>query len=367
MDSEIKILLVKYISGQASAEEAKWLKAWIKETPANEEYYIELYEAWHNALIIKHEIDTDKAYADFTERTGQAGAAGAGAGSSGFNIGRLWKVIAAAASVVVCFSIALYYFAAGGEKESEFIVLNVSKGSREHVVLPDGSKVWVNAGSELRYQKDFGEISRTLYLNGEAYFDIAPSTKKIPFIVRTRDYVIRDIGTVFNIKAYTDMSVFEAAVLEGEISVEGKFNQDLKEPAKVFLKRRQVLKVDNREMTGGAGIGLSQERPPKAIAPLQIRQLNAAEEDQYVGWKDGLLAFNDASFGEIALDIERRYDVKIIFEDEDLKGYKYSGNFSSVNDIHTLFDIIKKTTPIDYSIRGKEISIKKDQLKLKMN
>lgn len=353
MNSDIKLLVVKYITGQASEKEADWVRAWIKESPANEAYFAELYETWHNALISGHQIDTDKAYSEFLDRTGQK------AEWAGTGIRQIWRRIAAAAAIVICFSAGFYYFTKPASKESELTVVNVTKGTRKQLVLPDGSKVWINAGSTLKYKKDFGKTSRTVYLSGEAYFDIAPGDKKIPFMVKTKDFVIRDIGTVFNIKAYSEMPVFEAAVLEGEVSVEGRFNQNVKS-AKVFLKRRQILKVDMEHASRGEVAGPLSKSTYKADVPVQIQQLNPEEEDQYIGWKDGLLAFHDSSFGQIARDIERRYNVRVIFENEDLKEFKYSGSFRSVNDVSTVLEIIKKTTPINYSIRGKEILISRD-------
>ncbi len=356
MNSDIKLLVVKYITGQASEEEADWLRAWIKESPENEAYFAELYETWHNALISRHQIDTDKAYSEFLDRTGQIAEP---AERTGTGIRQIWSRIAAAAAIVICFSAGLYYFTGPAGHEREFTVVNVTKGTRKQFVLPDGSKVWVNAGSSLKYEKDFGQTSRTVYLNGEAYFDIAPGDKKVPFMVKTKDFVIRDIGTVFNIKAYSEIPVFEATVLEGEVSVEGKFSQETKS-AKVFLKRKQVLKVDIEHLSMSNAAGPLSKPTYKADVPVQIQQLNPEEEDQYIGWKDGLLAFHDSSFGQIAQDIERRYNVRVIFENEDLKDFKYSGSFRSVNDVTTVLNIIKKTTPINYSIRGREILISRN-------
>lgn len=353
MDSDIKILVVKYITGQASEKEADWLKAWMKESPENEAYFAELYETWHNTLITGHQINTDKAYTEFLSRTGQAAGP---AGRAAAGITQLWRRIAAAAAIVLCLSAGFYYFTRPPGNESELTVVNVTKGSRKKLVLPDGSKVWINAGSTLKYEKDFGETSRTVYLNGEAYFDIAPGHKKIPFLVKTRDFVIRDIGTIFNIKAYSGMPVFEATVLEGEVSVEGKFNQKAKS-AKVFLKRRQVLKIDIGQQSGNVA-ATAQSKLIEADVPVRIQQLNPEAEDQYIGWKDGLLAFHESTFEQIAQDIERRYNVRIIFENKDLKDFKYSGSFRSVNDVTTVLEIIKKTTPINYSIIGDKIIIK---------
>lgn len=361
MNSQIKILAVKYISGQTSEEEAEWFKAWIKESPQNEKYYIDLYETWHNSLIAKPEINIDKAYADFLARTSRTSMTGVfDEPERDIRIRHIWRGIAAAAAIVLCFSIGFYYFSKPVGKESEFIVFNVLKGARKHLILPDGSNVWVNAGSTLKYQKDFGRTSRTVYLSGEAYFNIAPSAKTAPFLVKTKDFVIRDIGTVFNIKAYSEMPVFEAAVLEGEVSVEGTFTRDTKTTAKVFLKRRQVLKIDTRRVSEKVAAGSSLKRQEKARMPVQIQQINPEEEDQYIGWKDGLLVFYESSFGQIAKDIERRYNVKINFVDEDLKEFKYSGSFRSVKDVTTVFEIIRKTTPINYSVRGNEIFIRKE-------
>jgi len=351
MDDYTKELVVKYITGQANGSEKVHVKSWIREDPENEEYYISLYEAWHAGLHASDALpDPDIAFKNFILR------------NEPVVVGRrsiLWRRLAVAASMAVFFGFGFYFY----YNRSQVSALNwtevyVKKGDKRKILLADGSTVWLNSGSRFRYAKDFGQTSRTVYLDGEAYFDIKPGKKNVPFIVNTSGYVIRDIGTVFNVKSYAEEGSFETAVIEGKISVEGKLLPHSKEESKVYLDEKQVIKIKNAQagdpdkpMTTGMG-GSARE-------PLKVLEISLAQVKVYNGWRDDLMVFESASFGEIAQTLGRRYNVKIDFGSEDLKDYVYSGTFRDVKDISTILNVIKETTPIAYTVKGRNIAIRR--------
>ncbi len=355
MNNDIKILAGKYITGQASEEEKRLVKQWIRESPENEAYYVQLYETWQDSMHARPDlIDTDLAYRKFISKV---------------EPGRLvyrslnnkWVKIAAAALVVFICTLGVYYYnSRNDDSQAKWLIVKVANGKTRKIILPDGSIVWINAGSSLKYKKDFNLISRDVYLSGEAYFDIAPSKKNIPFLVQTDHFVIHDIGTVFNIKAYPDGSLFEAAVFEGKVSVEGRFGGDPEEKSKVFLSEKQVIRINTDKLAGKSGKRAGSQDVKSNINELvKVVEVTPSQIDEYKGWKDNFLVFDGDTFQQIARDLERRYDVKIAFKSSELQDYKYSGSFRDIKDINTVLEIIKKTTPIDYTIKGTEITIGK--------
>ncbi len=348
MNEDIKISIVKYITGQASEAECFEVKEWIKSSRENEAYYIQLYETWHNSLYInKYSLNVDKAFDAFYSKNIQPEEPAYRRLSSG----RHWFGIAASL-VLLCIA-GIYYYKMNNTPE-QWLTVKVAKGATKKVILPDGSSVWINSGSNIRYSRAFGINNRTVFLTGEAYFDIAPISKNIPFLVKAGKFTIRDVGTVFNVKAYPDEKIFETAVVEGKVSVEGVLTESADYQSKVFLDAKQVLKINRQAEVREVK---SKSVKTESLEPVKVVQIQESQLSEYSGWKDNLLVFENDSFEEIAKVLERRYNVRIFINDENLKGYHYTGTFRNLSNINTVFKVIKKTTPINYAINGNAITV----------
>lgn len=347
MSEDIKLTLVKYISGQADETEAAEIREWIRSSPGNEELFFQLYEAWHSSLATENSVDADAAFALFAAKTIHRKPL----------IQKIsgWLRVAAAIILLPAIGLALFRQFESGKKQARMIVLRVPAGLPRKVSLPDGSLVWVNAGTEIRYSAEFGKVDRTIYLNGEAYFDIAKTSSGIPFLVKTDKYTIRDVGTVFNVKAYPDEDMFETAVMEGKVSVEGPLSESSSEDSKVFLDAHQVLKISNS--TNSSKENTVKPELAGMIEPVKVLQINPSEIEEFNGWRNDLLIFEDDSFADIARILERRYNVSIHFASETLKNYKYTGTFKNVQDVENVLEIIKETTPIRYTISNHIVEV----------
>ena len=334
-NEEIKPLLVKYITGEANQADIEQVKEWINAHPENEQYFAQLYETWHNMLYLQPAgINKDNAFQQFLPAKVN-------------RYGRLikWSRIAAVVAVFAALSVMLInQHKKTTEKVSQ---IAVSKGVIKKIILSDGTVVWLNAGSKLNYGADFGKTSRTVYLEGEAFFEIAPGKKTIPFLVNTQNYTIRDIGTKFNLKAYPNDPFFETTVVKGEVSVEGNINSNTHELNRIYVKPRQVLRIYYRPENDVQKPNIQES---KGYNEIQVLQVDSAKLSQYDGWKEDLLVFDGNTLDEISKILERRYNVKILMNDESLKAIRYSGNFKNVESISKVFDIIKGNTPIEYSI-----------------
>jgi ferric-dicitrate binding protein FerR (iron transport regulator) len=331
----MKILATKYIAGQADEKEAVLVRQWIRMSKRNEECYIQLYETWHDILNAEPGIiDREQAYQLFLERT---------TGSKKLRwIMPGWMKVAAAAAVVVTISTVGYFYYRPTQKVQPWTEIDVSEGTTRKLVLADGTNIWINAGSHFRYNGDFGKTSRTVYLDGEAYFDIAKSKDNIPFLIKTKNFTIRDIGTIFNIKAYSDEPL-EATVIEGKISVEGKLSTHDIENSKVFLEKKQVLKINSQ---------------PEGIKErIKVSTIDSSQVQLYNGWKDNFLVFDEISLKELAKIIERRYDVEMVIGDKKLEEFTYTGSFRNVESIVKVMEIIKATTPVSYQVNGRVVTI----------
>lgn len=331
----MEILVAKYITGQADEQETVLVKEWISKSKENEDYYIQLYETWHDMLNAEPGlIDADHAYQLFLERTT--------AKKSLYRRMSSWKKVAAAAAVIAAITISFFYFRNTGSKEQVWTEVKVAEGSTRKLTLDDGSVIWVNAGSQLSYNTDFGESARTVHLEGEAYFDIAKSKNNIPFIIKTKDFTIRDIGTKFNLKAYADEPL-EATVIEGKISVEGKLSKHNEENSKVLLEQKQVLKINSQ--------------PENNAEHVKVVTVDSSQLELYKGWTDNFLGFDEVSLKELAKIMERKYNVQIVIENKELENYKYTGSFRNVENITKIMEIIKATTPVTYRIEGRTVII----------
>ena len=258
----------------------------------------------------------------------------------------------AAAAVIIMICGLVFYNIQSNKRAENLVELKVPHGGAKRIALPDGSTVWVNAGSEITYPEDFGKTSRTVYLVGEAYFDIAETDTEVPFIVKAENFTIRDVGTIFNVKAYPEEDVFETTVVEGKVSVEGKLTSGSDEESKVFLDANQVLKINMAEVTSNSG------KATAGMEPIKVVQIPDSEIERYNGWKDDFLVFEGETFEEITRILERRYDVKIVFENEKLKNFRYTGTFKNIENISNVLHVIQENTPLSYEAEGRLITIK---------
>jgi ferric-dicitrate binding protein FerR (iron transport regulator) len=350
MNENDKILIVKYITRQTTEDEAAMVKYLISSSKAHEDFYVQYYETWQKSLHYDIDaIDTDKAYAKFLS------SATTDAIPVKKPVITLVRLAIAASIILICaFGIYFYNSKPGLDIPAQALAENeikVPKGSTRKAVLPDGTKVWINAGTSLKFEKDFGSSSRTVYLDGEAYFDIADH--KVPFIVKTSRHTIRDIGTIFNVKAYADDLEFETAVIEGEVSIEGKLSLNSNKAEMVSVKQQQVLKLNYAPVAVSGQI----KTDVADLIEAKVQKVNSSQLEVYTGWTEDLLVFEGKTFQEISKIMERKYDVEIVMNDLKLRNYAFTGSFKNVDKVEKALKILKETTDINYEQKGRIITI----------
>jgi ferric-dicitrate binding protein FerR (iron transport regulator) len=233
--------------------------------------------------------------------------------------------------------------------------ITISQGSRSKIQLPDGSQVWINSGSKLTYENSFKGTTREVKLDGEAYFDVVKDAAH-PFIVHTSGIDIKVLGTAFNVKAYNIEPTIEATLIHGSIEV---INKNQPGSPKIMLKPHEKL-VYNKYPVQAIKDQRADIKPAETDAySITIKPLRKNIEDSDIietAWVYNKLVFEDERLEDLALKMEKWYNLKINIENEKLKNYKVSGSF--VNETaEEAFRELQFLVPINYSINNNEIVI----------
>jgi len=203
-------------------------------------------------------------------------------------------------------------------------------GSRTKIVLPDGSQVWLNAGSNLDYNNStFNKELREVSLNGEAYFDVTKNPEK-PFIIHTKKMDIKVLGTVFNVRSYSDEKIAEAALIKGSIEVTLKDRKD----QKIILKPNEKISISNEEPKAEKKPEkiTSAKANPVRIPQFEVNDLKPNPTYNIIGeiaWTQNKLFFEDETLEDIGLRMERWFGKKVTIANESLKNVHYTGNYEN--------------------------------------
>ncbi len=199
-------------------------------------------------------------------------------------------------------------------------------GSRTFVQLDDGSEVYLNHGSKLKYPHKFVGSTREVRLTGEGYFTVAHNPEN-PFIVRARNVNVRAVGTEFNVYAYPNEKSIETTLVNGKVIV-GK-------------------------LTGKGEVQLIESMNPGehlSFHPAKSQYSSTKGEiEKYISWKDGRLVFKNDPIDHIANRLSRWYNVDIEFENEQVKDFTYTATFMDET-LTQILNLLKLATPIDYKI-----------------
>lgn len=220
------------------------------------------------------------------------------------------------------------------EKKPVYYTLRSPQGSVSEMTLPDGTIIFLNAGSQIKYTSEEKANVREVFLDGEAWFDVEKNEEK-PFIVHTPFYNVQVLGTQFNVKAYKEEETVATTLEKGSVLVTSSNNFKLKEDIK--LKPGGQLIYNKTK---------------------NIIQLKTVETRLFTSWKDNELIFIETTFGDLVKLLERRYGVKIAVTDKSILNDHYTGTLKNET-ILEILEIIKHTQPIRYKIEGQKIIIQK--------
>lgn len=219
------------------------------------------------------------------------------------------------------------YHSSGGEATAGENILSTPRGGQYQLILPDGSRVWLNAASSITYPTAFSGKERAVTITGEAYFEIARD-KSRPFRVMTGNLVITDIGTQFNVMAYSDERSVQATLIEGSIKVS-------KGQAGIVLTPGQQAVAGNESHT--------------------IKIINEANIDEVIAWKNGSFQFSNMDLRTIMRQLTRWYDVDVVFEGN-TPDIRIGGFIHKNVSLSTVMEFLKGNG-VRYKLEGKKITI----------
>jgi ferric-dicitrate binding protein FerR (iron transport regulator) len=231
-------------------------------------------------------------------------------------------------------------------RELAYNEIIVPLGEKAQIILSDGSHVWINSASKLRYPVMFGETSRDVTLEGEAFFDVVKKHGQT-FVVNTRDVKVNVLGTAFNVKCYPGDEKTQTIVVRGEVKVED-IHGDQKA---IIIKPNEMATLQNR---------ITPDQITSRLNSITVRKV---DPEGLVSWKDQMLVFNGESFDDLAIKMERWFNVRIKIDDIELKTERYSGKFVHNETVYQVLEAIKITTPIVYKVEKDTIIISKIQRK----
>jgi len=360
-------IIVRFLMKEASESDILLLEGWITSDVDNKNYFDQIRNTW-NSIELDKELDDLKIEKDFNriQETIQES-------KYRYTKSRRWPfltennwILKAVAIFFIGSGFSWFVFQKPFSQDANSIVYNTietPRGSRATIKLPDGSKVLLNAESKLIYPQQFTLEKREILLEGEAFFEIEKDPDR-EFLVKTPDLTVKVFGTRFNVKSYPGENTTETTLVEGSISVyknsmNGKMNGKeikmnpnerlvlYKDQEKSTLSESQVRKMQNLP-----------ERKPKLVLSKRI------DTGRFTSWKDGQLKIKSEPMKKLAVILERRYDVKIYFEDEEIKLFKFTGTFKNET-IEQVLAAMELASPINYRIEEREIWIGKNERAIK--
>jgi ferric-dicitrate binding protein FerR (iron transport regulator) len=361
-----KEVLIKYLTGSANEAEREYARNWINENKKNQLYFDELHAYYLTSKITQKPSGFNKDVgwnrvqakfykANFLDEVKKRKLI--------INRAIFYSIFNAAAIVLIAFLISNNFFhrlklirTEIYDSQNEIIV---PLGAKSTITLPDGTKVWLNAGSRLSYPANFEKKSREVYLEGEAYFDVRHYSRKNLFVVKTSDITIKVYGTQFNVKSYPDENIIQTTLVKGSVAIET--NSGSQSGKAIFLKPNQTATFVKFTTTSHEqNSKIIQDFPDSSkkvnekilIAPLK-------NPEPIISWKDEKWIIEGEKLEQLAIKLERRYNVKISFENESLKQYKFSGTLKDET-FEQVLKIIMLSAPIVYDIEGNRVKFIED-------
>ena len=339
-NNDFLLLVSKRLSGEATEAELRELDAVLNSDAAHalqfkiQQQYWEEHESLNQQdveaslqkLLGRLELPAEEATPEIAPKTRRI-----------FGYSRI--SVAAAASIIVIISLSIFFLPVARKQSSHSQLASLekkqnSKGIKSTIQLADGSKIWLNADSKIQYPEVFEGDTREVYLNGEAFFEVAKNPAK-PFIIHLANGTVRVLGTSFNIRAYDNEKSVETSVATGKVAFIPRYKNVTKKVDTIFLtpnkKLSYVFTAEKIE-----------------VAPT------VAVNDK--AWTEGKMIFKAMRLQEIATELERNFAKKVVFLDEAAKNYILTGSFqdNSLEEVMYYFSLSKK---IYYKITDNELHI----------
>ena len=322
IDEEV---LVAFLKGELDAAQAAAVEAWYDRSAANRRMLGQVYYILYVSDRINDAagIDVERSLRQFKRR---------------MHAGRRISLRRSAVRIAAAAVITAVLLAGGlttvllSKRLAQPVTVVTQLGERSQVVLPDGTKVWLNSSSSVEYVAPFFSRQRRVKMEGEAYFEVEHD-RRAPFVVSTNGLDIEVLGTRFNIRNDDNEHRVTTVLLEGAV----KAYASGREQASVRLHPAQQLVFDTRTHA--------------------MRLTDCPSAERSINWIDGRFCFEHDTFGEIVAELKRYYNVDIRFMDNRLRDMRFSGNFRVEDGIYHIMSVLQLTYKFNYRIAGNDIEL----------
>ena len=317
--------LIGYISGEITSKiEIVEILDWIESSAENQKRYNQLKNLWVVSRLDHPDQVTIPAFSYPAPKRILL---------QNTPFGLLLKYAAVFIFAFIMGSLSLHFFSKNQNTElsSLYNTIEVPNGERSQILLYDGTKVWLNSGTKFKYPVAFSRHTRDVFIEGEAFFDVAKD-KEHPFIVNAGKLKVEVLGTRFNVCAYPEDGEFFTTLEEGSVNAVNTANGQ-----QVVLKPGEQV-ILNCENNG-----------------LKYQKVNT---DLYTSWKENLLRFDDAPFEEVIKKMERWYDIKITVDPAIDTRERYTMTIKTES-LREMLQLVSRTTKINYEIKENMVLIKK--------
>ncbi|KAB4443346.1 FecR family protein [Bacteroides thetaiotaomicron] len=326
-------MIANYLTEGLDKNALDELKTWIAASAENQQYFIRQREIWFSAVSREAAsvYDKDKAFENFRNRV-ESQKEIQSTSRRGFSLSALWRYAAVVAIIIAVGCISYWQGEVNVKDTFADISVEAPLGSKTKLYLPDGTLVWLNAGSRMTYSQGFGVDNRKVELEGEGYFEVKRN-EKIPFFVKTKDLQLQVLGTKFNFRDYPEDHEVVVSLLEGKVGLNNLLREE----------KEAVLSPDERAVLN------------KANGFLTVESVTASNASQ---WTDGYLFFDEELLSDIAKELERSYNVKIHIANDSLKTFRFYGNFvRREQNIQEVLEALASTEKMQYKIEERNITI----------
>ena len=345
----IEDYIIRFLSRQERPEDVKKLKEWLKEDDSHRDKLKEWLKVWDAADLLqnKDKYDADNAYQRFLlylEEAETQSTPDTKVKPSRRLFFRTFGHIAALFILSFSLGASCFYFfmKEPAVQEVTYVETIIPLGSKSEVVLPDGTAVWINAGSKLRYPTNYRKGNQHIYLEGEGYFKVAKQGKNA-FTVHTSQMSVHALGTEFNVKAYPEEESVETILIDGKVKAYDQADTPSWQSVTLMPGQKIFLAAPHSEPT--------------------VTELTSEEALAAVSWKDKNWRIEKEYLKTLAVKLGRRYDVTITLDDKMLD-YRFSGTLKDES-LEQVLTAMQHSAPILYKIEGKQVYLYADPKRMK--
>ncbi len=354
----IWFLLSRNLSGDATEQDKEELNELLQQHPELMQQYDILHQLWPvNAPASEEPVTSDKL-----NRILQLAEAESALGQSAPVVHiKKWRKLYWAAAAIALLTVGAWLLVTWNNKQPAVAANEVvaPKGSKTRTILPDGSTVWLNAGSRIVYA-NFNGPEREITLEGEAYFDVVQvmsntTHQKKPFIVHAGAIDIRVLGTAFNVKSYPEEKTIETTLIRGLVQITRKGDAK-SDPVYLHPNEKIVLPASTTEaVTTNEPVTATDQPASKQI--IHIDSTIKESEHIETAWVYNRLEFRGDNFEQLAMKLERWYNIKVYFEDAAARQLKFNGSLQNET-VEQAFMALKEAVPFEVRIVNNEVFIK---------